>query len=200
MARRKDHSPDELKSMILDAAETAVATHGLGALSARKLAAAIGYTPGTLYNHFDDLDEIILALNARTLRKLADVIGQAVEAAASPSEGLQAGARAYAAFASQSVGLWSALTEFRRSKPGAPPAWYVSELQQVFVRVVDMLRPVWPGLPDDELAYRARALWAAIHGICTIAGAGSIGQMLVTPHDQMIDDVVQLFLQWPEAA
>ena len=38
-----------------------VAENGLSALTARKVAQAIGYSPGTLYNVFDDLDDLIVS-------------------------------------------------------------------------------------------------------------------------------------------
>ena len=41
-----------------------------GRLTARKVAQAIGYAPGTLYNLFRNRDEMILHLNGRTLDRL----------------------------------------------------------------------------------------------------------------------------------
>ena len=49
MARRSDHSREELREMAITAAEQIVVEQGYEGLSARKVAAAIGYTVGTLY-------------------------------------------------------------------------------------------------------------------------------------------------------
>ena len=67
MARRSDHSPQELRAMIIDAAERLVAQGGTAAANAREIAAAIGYTPGTIYNHFANLDDLIRHVTARTV-------------------------------------------------------------------------------------------------------------------------------------
>lgn len=70
MARRSDHSRDELREMALTAAEQIVLENGYESLSARKVASAIGYTVGTLYLVFENLDDLVLQVNARTLDRL----------------------------------------------------------------------------------------------------------------------------------
>ena len=45
MARRTDHTREELKDLIINAAWTIIETEGAPGLTARKLASAIGYAP-----------------------------------------------------------------------------------------------------------------------------------------------------------
>lgn len=70
MARRSDHSREEIRAMALAAAQQIVTEQGFAALNARKIASAIGYTVGTLYLVFKNLDDLFLQLNARTLDDL----------------------------------------------------------------------------------------------------------------------------------
>ncbi len=70
MARRSDHSREEIKELALNATEEIVAEAGFQALSARKVASAIGYTVGTIYLVFKNLDDLIMQVNARTLETL----------------------------------------------------------------------------------------------------------------------------------
>ena len=67
MARRSDHSREELYEMALAAARDIVVADGLSGLTVRRVATAIGYSPGTLYNVFDDFYELVIHLNSRTL-------------------------------------------------------------------------------------------------------------------------------------
>ena len=67
MGRRNEHTRDELREIGLRAAEELVAAHGLAGLSARKVAARIGYTVGSLYMVFRNLDDLIAQMNERTL-------------------------------------------------------------------------------------------------------------------------------------
>ena len=60
MGRRSTHSPQQLRELILDAAQEIIDVHGLAGLSAREIARRIGYSPGTIYNMFDNLDDCLL--------------------------------------------------------------------------------------------------------------------------------------------
>ena len=48
MARRNDHSKEELQSMAIDATRSLISQAGYEGVSARKVANSIGYTVGTL--------------------------------------------------------------------------------------------------------------------------------------------------------
>ena len=74
MARRSDHTHDEIRDMILDAAETIVMEHGLKGLSTRKVTRDIGYTVGTLYLVFENLDDLVTHINTRTLNRLYQLL------------------------------------------------------------------------------------------------------------------------------
>ena len=70
MARRADHTREELHRMALDAAREIVDAEGLRGIKARKIMDKIGYTVGTLYQLFDDLDDLIVHMNTETLDAL----------------------------------------------------------------------------------------------------------------------------------
>jgi AcrR family transcriptional regulator len=86
-----------LRARILDAARRIVMRDGLNALSMRKIADAIGYSPASLYLHFESRDEIARALGREGFAQLLaylEPIAQAVD----PGERLRALAHAYVAF------------------------------------------------------------------------------------------------------
>lgn len=58
--------------VILDAALHLYGREGYAAVTIRALARVIGCSPGALYTHFSDTDEIVRALQARGLRLFAD--------------------------------------------------------------------------------------------------------------------------------
>ena len=70
MARRSDHSREQLRRLALDSARQITAEEGLRGLKARRVAREIGYTIGTIYNVFEDLDDLIVQMNAETLGAL----------------------------------------------------------------------------------------------------------------------------------
>src|SRR5262245_54767769 len=70
MGRRSTHTPQQLRELILDAAQDIIETHGLAGLSAREIARRIEYSPGTIYNMFENLDDVVLHVEARVLDSL----------------------------------------------------------------------------------------------------------------------------------
>ena len=76
MARRSDHSREELHALALTAARRIVEAEGLRGLGARRVAREIGYTIGTIYNIFEDFDDLIDQMNSQTLDQLHQVCGR----------------------------------------------------------------------------------------------------------------------------
>ncbi len=70
MARRSDHSREQLADMALAAAAALAERDGLRGVTARGIAREIGYTVGTLYNVFDNLDDLLRHMNAATMDAL----------------------------------------------------------------------------------------------------------------------------------
>ncbi len=70
MGRRGQHSKDELIALILNATEEIIISEGIINLNTRKIANKIGYTVGTLYHVFKNLNDILLKVNTRTIEKL----------------------------------------------------------------------------------------------------------------------------------
>ncbi len=65
VARRR-----KLRDALIGAAERTIATEGLRGMKARELAVKVGCAVGAIYNVFDDLDDLIFAVNALTLEQL----------------------------------------------------------------------------------------------------------------------------------
>jgi AcrR family transcriptional regulator len=175
MARRSDHSRDELREMALMAAERIVSEQGCPALSSRKVAAAIGYTVGTLYLVFENLDDLILQVNARTLdrlhqRMLADQ-NQCEDAFACL---LQLG-HSYIGFASEESHTWQLIFEHRLADDHESPTWFREKVTRMFALVEERLAPLTSHHSQKEIAQAARALWGGVHGICILAITDTLG-------------------------
>ena len=62
---------DELRAAIVAAAEARVAASGLADLGVREIAQEAGCSSGMVYKLFASHDELVLAVNANTLRALS---------------------------------------------------------------------------------------------------------------------------------
>jgi AcrR family transcriptional regulator len=168
MARRNDHSREEIHQMALDAAERIVVAEGYKGLSARKLAAAIDYTVGTLYLVFENLDDIVRQVNERTLDKLYAWLQARSGASTRPEDAVFALARAYIAYAENDAPRWNMLFEYIAAQGGALPASHLQKVGKVFGLVEAALAPLADRASATEVEQAARVLWASVHGICLL--------------------------------
>ena len=70
MARRSDHSREELRAMALKAGREIIMEQGVKNLTTRAVAKRMGYSPGTLYMLFENADDLKFAINVGTLVEL----------------------------------------------------------------------------------------------------------------------------------
>jgi len=168
MARRSDHSREEIRQMALEAAETIVAAEGYKGLSTRKVASAIGYTAGTLYLVFDSQEDLVLQLNGRTLDALYEWLRARRTQSTDPRDNLKALATAYIAYAETETPRWNLLFEYIAAEGNHLPDWYLMKLGKVFGLVEQALKPLANHRSAQEIQQAARVLWASVHGICTL--------------------------------
>lgn len=195
MARRSDHSREELREMALSAAEKIVMEHGYGGLSARKVATAIGYTVGTLYLVFENIDDLILNINARTLDRLH---AQMTAPHAVPGDArdylLQLG-HAYIHFANKDPHRWAMVFEHRFSDNRSVPAWYQEKITRMFAVVEEALEPLANKRPRHEITQAARAIWGGVHGICILALTDTLGVAGVDSVQELTRSLISNYLK-----
>ncbi|NRA73838.1 MAG: TetR/AcrR family transcriptional regulator [Rickettsiales bacterium] len=188
MARRNDHTRQEIMEMAVQAGKSILDKEGTAGFSARKIARQIGYTIGTLYNVFDNYANLALHINAVTLDAMAEYITVQVSDYKTKNCNIYIKklADAHIEFVRTNYNSWSALFEFNLFQDTSLPKWYTDKIERLFEFIEDPLQYI---LKDNEKNIKdsARILWASIHGICqlgttnklTIVGEGSSVQPLV---------------------
>jgi len=195
MARRSDHSRDELREMTLTAAEQIVAEQGYEGLSARKVAAAIGYTVGTLYLVFENLDDLILHINARTLDRLHARMTELQANAGDASDYLLQLGETYIAFADEDPHRWAMVFEHRFSENRSVPEWYQEKIARMFAMVEEGLEPLAKDHTRQEITQAARALWGGVHGICILALTDNLGVVGVESVQGLTQSLISNYLK-----
>ena len=174
MARRSDHSREELHDLALEAAEGIAEKDGLRGLTARGVAREIGYTIGTIYNLFDDFDDLIVHLNARTLDSLYDVLAK-VRMGKGSEKDLIALSKAYSRFTTQHALLWRMLFEHRLPEGRSPPDWYYERVNRLYELIEMALEPLFDAQEKKRKRHTARVLWGSLHGLLSLSGQDRIG-------------------------
>lgn len=195
---------DALRAQALQRATEIVTAGGIGALTARKLAGDLGCSVGTLYNLFDNLDELILRVNARTLDDLGSrltAVSDGRAAGTGDRATLVALALAYVAYARSEPQRYGILFEHRMAGGAALPSWYAEKVDGLFAIVERVLRPLLPGVagpdvgqPDARSRTAAAVLWSSLHGICTLGLSGRLDQITGATVEAMATDLVETYL------
>src|SRR5882672_1648888 len=168
-----DQRRARLRGALVSAAEQAIARQGLGALRARALAEEGGCAVGAIYNVVEDLDDLVLLVNARTLAALEHDLSVA-DRAAEPDGPNAAIARlvrmalAYLDFAAAQTPRWRTLFEHRMPAGREVPTWYREQQQRLFAYVEELLLELQADESRVRRALLARSLFSAVHGLVVL--------------------------------
>ena len=193
MGRRSVHTADQLREVILEASIGILQSQGLQGLSAREIARRIEYSPGTLYNVFENLDDIVLTIEGRMLDGLAAALGVLPDET-DPRIDVRNLAHAYLAYSHAHPKLWNLLFEHHLPAGQDVPPWYKSKLDGLLSRVESAVRPLMPNASEDTIKRSARVLWAGVHGITSLSTADKLANVTSDSAAQLIDDLVGLYL------
>jgi AcrR family transcriptional regulator len=174
LARRSDHTRAQLHQMALSAARELVQADGLRGLSTRAIAAKLGYSPGTLYQIFSDIDDIIQQLNSATLEALY-VACNDVDLANDPEQALDDLAERYIGFVQANPNLWSALFDHKLPPGKLPSKAYSEEIDKLFGLAEAALGPLLQNNTKEQKSQHAHVLWASLYGIASLASAQKLG-------------------------
>ena len=187
MASSKQHLSNQplLRSHILDAARAIVVREGFDALSMRKLAEVVGYSPASLYLHFAGRDAIGHAICIEGHAQLLAAL-HAHDDVTKPGEHVKAMAHAYVAFGRANPEVYrliflqsAAYTDAAFSDPASDGETALSLFTQALAL-------------SGSAAAAAETLWAALHGIVSLSL--SAAAYLPTPIDALIDATLDFCL------
>lgn len=170
---RIDSEKEKLRETILQATLELLSQEGYEALSIRKVAARIGYSPTTIYLYFKNKAELVeKVIDEGFGRFMCELQSQTPPPEISPLQELAAGMRLYIRFALQNP-HWYRVTFSTRLGPANNDARFLSEealgergfavMAQTLQRCMDAgeisPRPLHPSL---------QTLWATLHGVTTL--------------------------------
>jgi AcrR family transcriptional regulator len=188
MARRSDHTREELTELAIDAAVELIEKDGFAQFSARKVAAKIGYTVGTIYNVFGSYDALLFHVHARTLDHWYEFLQARLKRA--KSDPLRVLARGYVEYARTHYNRWLALFEHHRDKSSPVPDWYQARIKRFFAMLEDTI----PSAAGRKTKRDAQVLWAGIHGISMLSLTGRLDLVGAEPTDTLVNTLIDNYL------
>lgn len=168
MARRSDHSRSEIATLAIDSANRMISEDGVDAASIRKIASDIGYSPGTLYNVFEDAYEIIIRVAERVLDEMIEAAEKELTGTRG-RDGLYELSDFYVRFTQANYHRWRLVTEYQLPKGKTLPQAYVDKMNRVLSFIEEAIVEYFT--PETLLEQRKTAvsLWASLHGVCSVS-------------------------------
>lgn len=193
MARRNDHTREELISLTLKASMEFLDKHSHHQLSLRKIATMIGYVPSTLVNVFGSYNLLLLHVVAKTLDNLAQESKLAVKQCSDPKKALYKLAYCYHDFALKHPHRWQLI--FQHNMHGEPlPEWQSQRINAMTSMLEGLLHLITPHRRDDEIIRSSRVLWAGVHGITLLSVDDKFFSNQSINGKVLIDDLLNSYL------
>jgi AcrR family transcriptional regulator len=193
MARRTDHSREELAALVVGAAEKLARREGLRGVVMRRIAAEIGYSAGSIYNAVGDLDTVVLRVNARTLERLRADLAGLVDPARPAIQNALAVADGYLDFVTRQPRLWGLILEHALPQGSAFPDWYEKALAATTNLVDEVLKPLVAN--EDERRRAVATLWASLHGLASLSTSGKLAMVDTDDPRAMAHLLIRRFLE-----
>ena len=170
-AERRARQRDSTRESILEAARELAAREGYDAVTVRRIAERIEYTPAALYRHYPSKAAIFAALLAadhaalaRELEPHSDVID--------PVERIRRAARSYVEFGMADLDRYRMMFMTPIELEDAAGVVAVDQAYEFFrravIQAISSLR-LRPELTDAEIV--TQAIWGALHGIVSLHAA-----------------------------
>ena len=198
MGRRSTHTPDELRQLILDASRALIETQGLIGYSAREIARTIGYSAGTLYNVFKDLDDVLLTLQEQLLGDAATHLAE-LSRTKDKRDMLTLLAHGYVNFAIENKHLWNLLFQHQPPRNGTQPDRLHQGINDIIAMIAQTAGPLMAGATAQEIDRSARVLWAGVHGITAIAVTGRAPTLNSETALAYVDELTSTFVRGLQA-
>lgn len=171
MGRRSDHTPDQLRALLIAKGHALMAEVGYGRFSGREVAKRAGYTVGTIYNVFGSLEGLLAAINTQTFLLWSQHLEH--ELATGGDDRIASLVRGYFAFALDHPLIWSAIYEHRLPEGKGLSESDLAGRAKLTLIVESEVAAALPETTELDVSRYARSLIATVHGHCSYVVSGS---------------------------
>ena len=175
---RREREREERRQAILQAARTIAGEEGWQAVTIRRVADSVEYSPPTIYEHFASKDAMLLELMRAGFASLLEAMQRVSAHAPNPEARVLALAQAYWDFAWEHPEMYQVMhglggVPFCSDSKVPLPEGALAEADGVYTFTLDALRDVAPpGM--NELENVVIILWATLHGLVALTMADRI--------------------------
>jgi AcrR family transcriptional regulator len=171
---RRQRQKETLRSGILAAAREIASAEGWQAVTIRKIAARVEYSPPVIYEYFDSKEHLLLELVRMGYAGQLEAIERARDAADDPEEALLAMSRAWCRFAFESPDLYQVMYGL------GGVSFPVTELEKEGEKIAETMAQVLTqtlavdGREAEDVWEKVTLAWGSLHGLVALNMAGRI--------------------------
>jgi AcrR family transcriptional regulator len=190
---RRARAKVALRQQILDAARDLFVREGYDAVSMRRIAAKIEYSPTAIYLHFPDKQSILTALCDETFEKLSMRLATHFARTTDPLARLRDGLRLYVEFGLAHPHHYtvSFLLRPREQRTSAPDAGHRAF---AFLQAAVAGAMASGAIRTGEVETTSQALWAACHGVVALLITIPEDRFVFVPSDRLIRHTIDTLI------
>lgn len=190
---RRQRQRETLRGGILAAAREIASVEGWQAVTIRKIAARIEYSPPVIYEYFDSKEDLLLELVRMGYAGQLEAIEKARDAADDPTKALLEMSRAWCRFAFRSPDLYQVM--YGLGGVSTPTTELRKEGEKIAETMARTLTEVLAknGEEADDVWEKVTIAWGTLHGLVALALADRIPAGEET--ERLVDHAVRDYLK-----
>ena len=171
---RRQRQRRELRGSILAAAREIASTEGWRAVTIRKIAGIIEYSPPVIYEHFDSKEDLLLELMRMGYAGQLEAIERARNSSEDPQQALLEMSRAWCRFAFESPDLYQVM--YGLGGVTFPVTELRKEGEKIAENMAEVLTEILAmnGREKEDVWAKVTLAWGTLHGLVSLAMAGRL--------------------------
>ena len=195
ITERKEREREEMRVLILDAAQTLFLANGFEKVSIRNIADTIEYSPATIYLYYKDKNELLFALHQRGFVKMVQEF-QPLRLLTDPFEKLVEMGRSYIRFAVKNPELFDLMFIMTAPMDKLDKEDWV-EGDQAFGLLMQVVQECMDAgiFQKHDVQSTAMMIWSGIHGYTALFLRKRLGMFPECDRQLIMDNAFNLFCE-----
>ena len=171
---RRQRERRQLRAGILAAAREVARAEGWPAVTIRRIAARIEYSPPVIYEYFDSKEDLLLELVRMGYAGQLEAVEKARDASDDPEEALLGMSRAWCRFAFEAPDLYEVM--YGLGGVSSPTTELRKEGEKIAATMAEVLAEALAenGKGTEDVWEKVTIAWGTFHGLVALALAGRI--------------------------
>lgn len=187
-----------LRDDILKVSRNLLIKQGFGKMTMRKIAAEVDVSATSIYLHFKNKDDLLLALIDSSIEKLARALNQQLSEGDGPVRKLEKMANSFIAFALDNPQEYEIIYMVRPEEMPKYPKEKFQQVRKIYEMLADIIEEgrEKEHFSVDNPLMSAYTLWAQLHGVASVIISKRLDTRIPTGIfvRQAVDHIIQGFI------